>query len=182
MKEKSLFSRERGLLWLLYAGLLIVCCVLSRPLFLSGDIAGCVVNFGMFAIIALVFGFSSMRFRSAGALVRDLKNATRKINQDSAQNDGLLFEKYRRKTDLFTNPELRDSWSSYLQEISHLERSGNRSTTCDLEDYINEDSVDNVIHKRMLELIPGVMTGLGILGTFVGLTLGLYKFSQAVRL
>ena len=50
------------------------------------------------------------------------------------------------------------------------------SGICDIEDYINEDEADNYIHKRMMDLIPDVLTSLGILGTFVGLVWGLRSF------
>ena len=39
------------------------------------------------------------------------------------------------------------------------------------------DLVDSVIHRERLSQIAGVMTGLGILGTFIGLSLGLQGFN-----
>ncbi|MDO4275766.1 MAG: MotA/TolQ/ExbB proton channel family protein [Eubacteriales bacterium] len=47
----------------------------------------------------------------------------------------------------------------------------------DVEEYINEEEIDLHIHKRLLEMVPDILTSLGILGTFVGLVWGLKNFS-----
>ena len=39
----------------------------------------------------------------------------------------------------------------------------------DIEEYFNEEDLDNHIHKRLLEMAPDIFTSLGILGTFVDL-------------
>ncbi|MGN0354447.1 MAG: MotA/TolQ/ExbB proton channel family protein, partial [Muricoprocola sp.] len=54
-----------------------------------------------------------------------------------------------------------------------------QSGLADIEDYINEDEVDVMINKRMLELIPDILTSLGILGTFIGLVYGLKNFEPS---
>lgn len=47
----------------------------------------------------------------------------------------------------------------------------------DVEDFINEEEMDLHIHKRLLEMVPDILTSLGILGTFVGLVWGLKNFN-----
>lgn len=47
----------------------------------------------------------------------------------------------------------------------------------DVEDFINEEEMDLYIHKRLLEMVPDILTSLGILGTFVGLVWGLKNFN-----
>ena len=54
-----------------------------------------------------------------------------------------------------------------------------QSGLADIEDYINEEEVDVIINKRMLELIPDILTSLGILGTFIGLVYGLKNFEPS---
>lgn len=44
---------------------------------------------------------------------------------------------------------------------------------CSLEDYINEQELMEVTHAGLCSLVPGFLTSLGILGTFVGLVTGL---------
>ena len=64
--------------------------------------------------------------------------------------------------------------SGFLADIQK-----SRSGICDIEDYINEDEVDGYVHKRMLDLVPDILTSLGILGTFVGLVWGLRSFQPS---
>ena len=47
----------------------------------------------------------------------------------------------------------------------------------DIDEYINEDEIDLHIHKRLLEMVPDILTSLGILGTFIGLVWGLKNFN-----
>ena len=48
---------------------------------------------------------------------------------------------------------------------------------CDIEEYINFNLIDTVIHRNRMNQVAGVMTGLGILGTFIGLSIGLQSFN-----
>lgn len=70
----------------------------------------------------------------------------------------------------------------------YLDRVMNSFTDCivqseegigDVEDYLNEEELDNHIHKRLLEMVPDIFTSLGILGTFVGLVWGLKNFEPS---
>ena len=54
-----------------------------------------------------------------------------------------------------------------------------QSGICDIEDYVNEEEVEGYAHKRILDLIPEILTSLGILGTFVGLVWGLRSFEPS---
>lgn len=51
------------------------------------------------------------------------------------------------------------------------------NTLLDISDYINYELLDRIIKKEYSEQISGAMTGLGILGTFIGLTFGLNEFN-----
>jgi hypothetical protein len=63
---------------------------------------------------------------------------------------------------------------AFLYDLNH-----SQSGICDIEDYINDGEADKMIHRRMLELVPDVMTSLGILGTFMGLVWGLREFEPS---
>lgn len=54
-----------------------------------------------------------------------------------------------------------------------------QSGICDVEDYINYDEIDKLVHKWYMDLVPDIMTSLGILGTFVGLVWGLRAFDTS---
>lgn len=61
--------------------------------------------------------------------------------------------------------------------LSDIHRS--RSGICDIEDYINEEEAEDYAHKKMLDLVPDILTSLGILGTFLGLVWGLRSFQPS---
>ena len=52
-----------------------------------------------------------------------------------------------------------------------------RGAPCDLEEYINEDFLDRIGMNSFNSGVPGTLTGMGILGTFLGLSMGLGAFS-----
>ena len=66
---------------------------------------------------------------------------------------------------------LKGSWLRFLQNAEQLDR---RGLPCNVEDYINDDTVTHGPGNATLaELIPSLLTSLGILGTFVGMVRGL---------
>ena len=74
---------------------------------------------------------------------------------------------------------LRGSWLRFLQNAEQLDR---RGLPCNVEDYINDDTVTHGPgNAQLAELIPGLLTSLGILGTFMGMMRGLggLDFSDA---
>lgn len=64
--------------------------------------------------------------------------------------------------------------ASFLSDLK-----SSQSGICDIGDYINEDEVGTIIRKWFLDLVPDVMTSMGILGTFVGLVWGMKSFDTS---
>ncbi len=75
---------------------------------------------------------------------------------------------------LFKSNYLNKLYSEYLKAYREDSVTGKRNA--DITDYINESSINGYIKKSFSDLFPGTMTALGILGTFIGLTIGLQKF------
>lgn len=91
-----------------------------------------------------------------------LKHATRKISKN--RTEALLEPK------LFRTKCLNDCWDNYLTNHEILSKNGSHS---DIQDYFNTQTVITLPEKAQLsDILPGVFTSLGILGTFVGLTKG----------
>ena len=66
---------------------------------------------------------------------------------------------------------LKGCWLRFLQNAEQLDC---RGLPCNVEDYINDDTVTHGPGNATLaELIPSLLTSLGILGTFMGMTSGL---------
>ncbi|MEI3406985.1 MAG: MotA/TolQ/ExbB proton channel family protein [Christensenellales bacterium] len=75
----------------------------------------------------------------------------------------------------FLGDELSGTWADFLQSAEMRDAHGE---TCDVSQYINEDSVIFALgNAGFADLAPGVMASLGILGTFLGLVMGLSGLS-----
>ena len=77
----------------------------------------------------------------------------------------------------FQNEHLMKVYKKYRFDRKRLATVSANNYKCDISDYINEDLIDSLMKKNIYNLVPGVMTGLGILGTFVGLSFGLQNFN-----
>ena len=72
----------------------------------------------------------------------------------------------------FLGGKLEAIWADFLQNAQWQE---NHGESCDIALYVNEASLfDAVGNPNLAEMTPGLLTSLGILGTFLGLVQGLY--------
>jgi hypothetical protein len=72
---------------------------------------------------------------------------------------------------LFLGKPLQKQWKRFLMNAEQLDA---RGLSCNIADYINDDTILIVpAHFQLAEVIPGLLTSLGILGTFIGLMRGL---------
>ena len=77
----------------------------------------------------------------------------------------------------FVGKRLQGIWLRFLQNAEQLDR---RGLPTNVEDYINDDTVTHGPGNATLaELIPNLLTSLGILGTFMGLSRGLSSLNFA---
>ncbi|MDR1568930.1 MAG: MotA/TolQ/ExbB proton channel family protein [Oscillospiraceae bacterium] len=75
----------------------------------------------------------------------------------------------------FLGKALQREWRNYLQNAESLDAHGQ---PCDVEEYINDETViDEPGNAQFADIVPGLCTSLGILGTFIGLTAGLSNIS-----
>lgn len=131
--------------------------------------------FIMIGFLALAYFFGLFRMSD---LTRDILTATGKIKKLHKKGLKYTFIGAPEKERLFKTKHLAASFESYKCEMERL--SGNvKGVHCDIGDYINEDVVENYSAKGLLGQISGIMTGLGILGTFIGLTVGLEQFDSS---
>ena len=96
-------------------------------------------------------------FQEAAAEIGSIFQKPGKIGADKIQTlNGIFRHKYLDKV-----------MNSFTDSIVQSEEG-----IGDVEDYLNEEEMDNHIHKRLLEMVPDIFTSSGILGTFVGLVSG----------
>ncbi len=176
-------SRKRGyeiLLLITYIALSAVCVYLQ---FFSknqaGNLANLIVNVTMFIIVAAILAacvFGSLL--PVSAITADLIRVTEKIENDAMHSHEFLFDKYAKdKDELFEEKRLLKQYRDYNYELERMAFNDEEYYKCDISEFINYDLIDSAIHRERLNQVAGVMTGLGILGTFVGLSLGLQSFN-----
>ena len=162
---------------LIYLIMAVVCAVLiitSRQ-----NLTSIIINVAMFLIVAIIFGFAISKFSIGWRIQKALSAATAKIRADARSDRRYLWDQYKKEAGggLFPDNILTPQYQKFLAEMKRLEQFRNADYKCDIEDYINKEYVDASMKKNILNLVSGTMTGLGILGTFVGLSFGLQFFN-----
>ncbi len=140
--------------------------------------ANLIINVSFLAIIGVLFLFSIFSFIRLNSLTGAMVRAADEMERQFEPERKNLWPDYRKKTDPFSSSVLNRRFARYQKHVSiHTDKKGNVSHTCPIEEYINEDLVNQVGRTWFNSNISGAMTGLGILGTFLGLSLGLSSFS-----
>lgn len=172
MKKKTQY-----LLWAVFVLMVGVCIWLN-----SGENTNDVVNTAISVIMLIVVGalyaYATYRFNRIDEVVSELTEVSSMIRSDFDEASVYLWGNgYSEKGNLFQCKHLHDKYEEFYKENERLERLSGGNIHCDVENYINHGIIDDCIDRNVLNLISGTMTGLGILGTFVGLTLGLQSFN-----
>ena len=143
---------------------------LSKVTAILPDLADYVV-YGAIAVVTLIGLFKCLipLWRTTTALRRAI---TRLQQNAGKQLDKPVWQEAR-----FVGRRLKNSWLRFLQNAEQLDR---RGLPTNVEDYINDDTVTHGPgNAGLAELIPNLLTSLGILGTFMGLSRGLSSLNFA---
>ena len=131
-----------------------------------------------FVFLAIMLGICvigiAVGFRNMEKLESSFSRASERIRQNFGGEKEKREGSVLKLDKLFNFPALDEKWKSFCRFVA-----SSQGGMGDIEDYINEEEVDAVIHKRMLDMIPDILTSLGILGTFVGLVWGLRNFNPS---
>ncbi len=175
--------KKRGyeiILFITYVAMAATCMYLNFfTVTQRGNVANLIVNAAMFVIVGVILISAVMRnLLPASAMTADLIRVTEKIENDAKNSHRFLWEQYREeKEELFRSRILAKQYQDYRHEVERIARNDRTYYKCDIEDYVGLDLVDGVMHRERMNQVAGVMTGLGILGTFIGLSLGLQSFN-----
>lgn len=131
-------------------------------------------------LLIAVFGF----FGKGSGLGRlwsvsaDLNKAARKrIPENKAEiTDALQSQSQSFAKNVFSTKVLQDQLVHYMKRYHDTEE--NNVSTCDIEELIHYDLLDQIGGRSFCEHVGGALTSLGILGTFFGLVTGLSGFSS----
>ncbi len=171
-------SKLYYVLYLLYA--IVVAFVLYLNGVFTGEeisVVNLSINVGFLLVIGIVFIISSVSFGRLNRVIYDLEDATIRLQKEYKEAGGKnLWGNYKNNDKVFEEEALQDAFDKYRLRIrgSMTRRGG---SNCDLEEYINEDLLDRAGMNYFNSGVSGTLTGLGILGTFLGLSMGMGAFS-----
>lgn len=181
-KRRKSMKNKKSYEWLLavtFAAMVVLCVVLNLTSGQKEDLANIIVNGILFVIVAVIFLSCDLNcFTPMGDIMANLDDATEKIRKDAMNSHEYLWDAYSKNgVELFTNSTLREAFDDYRLELSRRADSRDAYYKPDIENYVNLDLVDRVMRRNRLNQVAGALTGLGILGTFIGLSLGLQNFN-----
>ena len=153
-------------------------------LFVNGAFSGqigspgnLIINVAFLAVIGVLFLISMVSFIRLNHCTDELSELTLQIQKDFQEAGGKnLWHSYRDRKEVFYEKPLADAFRRYRLRMRRFMTNNGYMGTCDLEEYINEDLLDRVGKTHFNSGMSGTLTGLGILGTFLGLALGLGSF------
>lgn len=143
----------------------------------SIDPTNITINIAMFLIVGCIILWANTHcFMPVNRMMRSLQLASSNFRTAFDKKGNYLWDDYKLDRNLFKNKVADKRFFEYCAEKSRCDISG-QSDMCDIDDYFNEEFIDALMKRGLVSIIPGVMTGLGILGTFVGLSFGLQNFN-----
>ncbi len=172
-------SRLYYVLYFLYA------VVVAFVLYLNGVFTGewssytnLIINIVFLIIIGILFLISSISFGRLNRVTYELEDVAFRLQKEYKEANGKnLWGKYKDNAKVFEEEVLQEAFDKYRLRVKGVKSKRGAGGSCDLEEYINEDLLDKVGMNFFNSGVSGTLTGLGILGTFLGLSMGLGAFS-----
>ncbi len=170
---------------LYYALYFLYVIVVAFVLYLNGIFTGeeisyvnLSINIVFLIIIGVIFAISSVSFGRLNRVTYDLEDAAIRLQKEYKEAGGKnLWGKYKDNDKFFEEKVLQDAFNQYRLRVKGTKTRRGAGASCDLEEYINEDLLDRVGMSFFNSGVSGTLTGLGILGTFLGLSMGMGTFS-----
>ncbi len=172
-------SRLYYALYFLYA--IVVVFVLHLNGVFTGEeisVVNLAINIGFLIIIGILFTISSISFGRLNRVTYELEEVAFRLQKEYKEAGGKsLWGNYKDNAKVFEEDRLQEAFDQYRLRVKGSKTRRGTGASCDLEEYINEDLVDKVGMNFFNSGVSGTLTGLGILGTFLGLSMGLGAFS-----
>lgn len=170
---------------LYYALYFLYVIVVAFVLYLNGVFTGeeislvnLSINIGFLIIIGIVFIISSVSFGRLNRVTYELEDVMFRLQKEYKEADGKnLWAKYKDNAKVFEEEVLQDAFDKYRLRVKSTRTRRGAASSCDLGEYINEDLLDRTGMSFFNSGVSGMLTGLGILGTFLGLSMGLSAFT-----
>lgn len=139
-------------------------------------------------LAAIFLGFMLRFVLPAWQLDRELRRATDQLRALPAEGTATDHAQFGR--DIMATPHLRHLWREFAQTLHRYNESGQppkwRTTAMASQFFTEQALVDTPLKTGFYKHLPGILTGIGIIGTFSGLIVGLGSFqvsrdTEAVR-
>jgi putative membrane protein len=132
-------------------------------------------------VIALFLVFLAFYIKPGFQVIGCLTNSAKKIRR---LESGQIKEKHNIEKLFLEYPGLAEIWKKYAETLhpQFEHRDGERTLLClratmPAESFFSKDIiVDMPLHTDFFKHLPGILTGIGIIGTFIGLINGLEHF------
>lgn len=170
---------------LFYILFLVYAAMVAFVLYVNGVFTGEVASFsnllinGVFlAVIGVLFLMSAASFIRLNGLTDELKAVSLSLLEKYKENGSRnLWASLQDDRELFQEENLKKAFGKYRLRMKNSRSGRGYINACDIEEYVNEELLERVGRSYFNSGISGTLTGLGILGTFVGLSLGLGAFN-----
>ncbi len=136
------------------------------------------ISIGFFIIVFIIFLYASKSLlagRQISLKIRKISEQIQTLKQEGCKAQDIMGQ-IRDGRLTFDDPLLDAALEEYKADVEDMLKASD-STYLDIDSYINNSIIDKTIRTHFLNQISGTMTGLGILGTFLGLSVGLNKFN-----
>lgn len=164
----------------LYAALAVL---LAATLILGGFGSGMFMNYLFLAIMGgLIYCMDKYGLRRITQITEDLRHITDSIlggrdyrqfveemAEDAAQSNDRYLELMEQMN--FRQQAANEDWHRLLKDWQLSE-----GMDCEVEEYLFEEEMLEYCNNNVCSQMPGILTAMGILGTFLGLVLGLQSF------
>lgn len=171
-------SRKHFLLIPVYVGTVIFILIINGVF--TGEVtsvANLAINLGFLLVMGILLGISLVSFVRLNHCTEELLYQTRQLYKEQKElEEKELCLDYLKRKDVFRDGDLNDAFVKYQHCMKKFYTKRGFKNICDIGDYINEDLIDKIGKNFYNSNIPGTLTGLGILGTFLGLSMGLATF------
>lgn len=141
------------------------------------SLSNLMINMSFLAVIGIMFVISAVSFNRLNQLTDALDRACDEMEKERQEKGTNLWEFYRTRKKIFGNDILDEAFRRYQKKMSGYQTKKGLTAVCDLDEFINTDLMDKVAMSHYNSAVSGTMTGLGILGTFLGLAMGLASFN-----
>lgn len=148
--------------------------VFSGNLTLSANL---IINVGFLLVMGILLLKSFISFVRLSRCTKELRVQSMQMQKEYEESgEEELSLEYLSRENVFMDAELKDAFVKYQLRMRKYHTKKGFSEICDIEEYINEDLIDRIGKNFYNSNMPGTLTGLGILGTFLGLSMGLATF------